>query len=334
MTVRVLDLNLAMRTIATYALLLLAIAPLAIGAAASDRASSVHATDAGAPHYPDIQTLEPTDIRITDEAGGRFLKLTNAVANLGDGPFELFPINNPDAQTTDAYQRVYTHDDLGEWSVYSETRIGTFEFHPFHNHWHFGGFAEYELWSKAEDGGIGDELMASSGKVSFCMIDGGVLDDDLEHYTGFRYFQCRADDPEGISVGYYDVYSYFLPGQSIDITGVPPGDYWLVSTADPDNYVMETNEDNNSAAVEVTITGPVLLTKGSADCDGDVDTIDALQVLRAVAGLSTTAKCLLDAGDVNCDAAVEALDAQFILRYVAGLPVNLPNGCPPIGTNV
>lgn len=36
-------------------------------------------------------------------------------------------------------------------------------------------------------------------------------------------------------------------------------------------------------------------------------------------------------GDVNCDGQVDAIDALLLLRHVAGLPVNLPAGCPPIG---
>src|SRR3990170_3865592 len=36
-------------------------------------------------------------------------------------------------------------------------------------------------------------------------------------------------------------------------------------------------------------------------------------------------------GDVNCGGAVDAVDALLILRHVAGLPVSLPPGCPPIG---
>ena len=37
-------------------------------------------------------------------------------------------------------------------------------------------------------------------------------------------------------------------------------------------------------------------------------------------------------GDVNCSGAVNAVDALQILRYVAGLPVNLPVGCEEIGS--
>jgi len=35
-------------------------------------------------------------------------------------------------------------------------------------------------------------------------------------------------------------------------------------------------------------------------------------------------------GDVNCNGAVSSVDALLILRAVAGLPVSIPPGCPAI----
>jgi hypothetical protein len=338
------------------------------------------ASDPGAPHYPDIQTLPPSQVSLfTNSHGHVLLRFSNGIANLGDGPLEVFPVNNPADQTTDAYQRVYTHDTNGDWSVYSETKVGTFVFHRQHSHWHFEDFALYELRSTANDGGIGGDVLATSDKISFCMIDSGVEDDTLEHYEGIHYLNCAQDQAMGISVGFSDTYNYFLPGQSLDVTDVPPGQYWLVSTADPSNHLAETNEANNSAAVEVTIPEPpatptpqptheptptlaptptptatptptptatptpgaaptptpsptpVKAPKGSTDCDDDVDSLDSLYVLRDVAGLTYDAGCIGN-GDVNCDAKLEALDGQLILRHVAALPVELPKGCPPIGS--
>lgn len=70
---------------------------------------------------------------------------------------------------------------------------------------------------------------------------------------------------------------------------------------------------------------------GDADCDGGVDAVDALQVLRSVADLPNPAECVA-AGNVKCDDPLNAVDALLILRYVAQLPVALPDGCPEIGT--
>ncbi len=72
-------------------------------------------------------------------------------------------------------------------------------------------------------------------------------------------------------------------------------------------------------------------TQGDADCNGSIDSVDSLQVLRHVAGLSTSANCLDDAGDVDCNSEFNSVDALRILRYVAGLNVQTPDGCTPIG---
>lgn len=69
---------------------------------------------------------------------------------------------------------------------------------------------------------------------------------------------------------------------------------------------------------------------GDVDCGGTVNSVDALHVLRSVAGLPTSAQCLNVAGDVDCDGDQDAVDALRILRYIAGLPADTP-GCTPIG---
>ena len=134
-------------------------------------------------------------------------------------------------------------------------------FHPAHDHWHFEGFARYELREVNPDGTMG-AVLRTSDKVSFCLIDthadkGGGL---LPHYgwgrggSFSRYASCRARDTQGISVGYGDLYHSGLAGQSLDITGLPSTvgtTYWVISTADPQNLVLETDEGNNAAAAKI-----------------------------------------------------------------------------------
>jgi hypothetical protein len=69
---------------------------------------------------------------------------------------------------------------------------------------------------------------------------------------------------------------------------------------------------------------------GDADCDGDADSVDALQVLRNLASLPADVDCLA-AADIDCDGDQDAVDALNILRENAGLPVDQPAGCPQIG---
>ena len=223
--------------------------------------SVAQAGTANTPHYPDLVTQTPTGVRITTDkaTGKKLLKFSNTIANLGTGRFELRPQNDAGSGITTAYQRVWTHDAVGDWSLDSEIPVGTFEFHGAHNHWHFGGFAKYELRNVAPGGGIGRRVVASSDKVSFCMVDTLAANLALEHAPSTRIYQsCSLNPPpnlniQGISVGWSDVYGYSLAGQSIDITRVQSGTYWLVSTADPNNVIVETNDSNNAGAVLVTI---------------------------------------------------------------------------------
>jgi hypothetical protein len=98
---------------------------------------------------------------------------------------------------------------------------------------------------------------------------------------------------------------------------------------------------------ETPTPSPASFKKGNVNCDGAVNSVDALQELRHVAGMQVNqgpgcpeiggalAAALVAAaggvfGDVDCDAAVNSVDALKILRYVAGLPVSQPQGCTPI----
>ena len=71
-------------------------------------------------------------------------------------------------------------------------------------------------------------------------------------------------DVSGISVGWADLYDYTIDFQWIDVTGLPSGQYWLESVADPDDRLLETDETNNAARALVNLDVPRL-----ADATGD-----------------------------------------------------------------
>jgi lysyl oxidase len=116
-----------------------------------------------------------------------------------------------------------------------------FEFSPCHGHYHFLGFAEYELRDR-------DERVVGFGhKQSFCMTDS-------RRYTGKRRgkFDC---DFQGITIGWGDRYGRDLDGQWVDVTDVPPGAYTLVVTVNPHGALPEITRGGapNQARVPITI---------------------------------------------------------------------------------
>ena len=212
----------------------------------------------GEVHYPDLVTLPPSEVRLQNSAGRRYLRFSNVIANLGRGRLEVFAEHNAATGMTDAFQQLYTHDSSGNWIPTATRHVGTFEFHSTHDHWHLEGFARYELRDVAPDGSIGGTILSLSAKVSFCLLDSVAANLNLEHAEPRTFTQCGVDIPQGISVGWADVYRWNLPGQSLDITGLSNGTYWLVSTADPFDLLAEGGgaaEINNTGAVKINIKG-------------------------------------------------------------------------------
>lgn len=62
---------------------------------------------------------------------------------------------------------------------------------------------------------------------------------------------------------------------------------------------------------------------GDANCDGAVDSLDALAILQREAGLTATLACA-SAADVNASGSVSSIDAALILQHTAGLLPGLP----------
>jgi hypothetical protein len=228
-----------------------------LGAGLGGRATSApSAPQPGEPFLPDLKTLDPSDFFVSEVNGTRLLLLSNTIWNAGDGPLEMRPENDEEAGITYAFQLLFSEDDEGNLYVDGERPAGSFAFHPSHHHWHFQDLARYSLVERKPDGSLG-ETVASSDKISFCMFDQRQIDGTLENaasdpfYSGFA---CDQNENVGYSVGWGDEYGYNFADQDIDITGVPPGNYWVVSKADPERLIDETNNNNNGAKAAVKLT--------------------------------------------------------------------------------
>jgi hypothetical protein len=218
---------------------------VAICAALSLTALALPASAEAVLQYPDLRTLPPVDIHLgtTLVAGENhyIVRFGNIVENVGQGPFELhgtphFPYDG----LFDATQWIY--DTNGGFVM---KPVGTFAFHPSHNHFHFDGFARYELWRRRDYDRAAPTFttghpLYTSPKVSFCILDLMHVDPASGPPTAF--YQTCSPAMEGISQGWADIYDSTLPEQWVDVgqRPLPDGQYVLRSIADPYNLVYES----------------------------------------------------------------------------------------------
>jgi hypothetical protein len=132
-----------------------------------------------------------------------------------------------------------------------QAKIGEFEYHPEHFHWHLVEVAAYRLLDGAR------AVIRSSEKVSFCLIDTNRMQGSLPGSPlRRRYFTCSRDPRArslraGVSVGWADIYTSDLPGQWVDITGLPSGSYTLQVEVNPGGILAEKTRENNIAEIPV-----------------------------------------------------------------------------------
>ena len=237
-------------------------------------ASALAAPPAFADHplLPDLRTKEPERLTIVTSNGQRRLRFDNEVGNAHTGPLELVGNGASDCdgdgvvETAEkpAYQRVYDDADAdgvfrrGTDTAYTEVQTGCIAYHPAHDHLHFQDFANYAL-ARLSDGAV----VASSFKVTFCIIDSKRFFSALPASPGSAYYRDCNGPLQGISVGWSDEYPYSLADQWLVLNPngkyVGDGEYCLISTADPGNKIREGNavgtaESNNWASARIRLS--------------------------------------------------------------------------------
>lgn len=127
-----------------------------------------------------------------------------------------------------------------------DTRPDLFEFSPCHGHYHYTGFAEYELLDAAGN------VVLEGRKQAYCM-------EDTEQFHEGPNVGCEklySCDEQGIQAGWSDLYGNALDCQWLDITDIAPGEYRLRVRLNPGHAFQEVSFGNNDATIPVTIPAP------------------------------------------------------------------------------
>ncbi len=202
--------------------------------------------------------LRRLTVDTTTISGKRLLRFTTIIVNVGAGPFEALGSRaDTSASTMTVRQKIY--NDAGGSRIVSIDDTG-FYAGDGHNHWHIKNLEGYQLFDLT----TGDKI-GTSPKTGFCFFDNvqyrltlpGAPQSQVYMRSGCGT-ASSLKTKWGLSVGWGDSYSYVLPDQYIDITGLPDGKYRAKATADPNHYFVESNTTNNVTWTDFQLTGTTI----------------------------------------------------------------------------
>ena len=207
----------------------------------------------GEPQLPDIVPAAPQDAQLTRERGRWLIRFSTMLVNIGDGDFVLRANRGPNGWTVE--QDVPYSESGGK--VY-RTPAALVWGGDGHDHWHVRRIAVGRLVPLAQ----GEKPPAAGQgwadtKIGFCYYDHSRLLDDAAQNAVYPRLGCgvKADSTlgMGLSPGWRDIYTFNLPGQSIDVTDIPDGKYRLWITVDDGRWFQEKRRDNNVTWSDVAL---------------------------------------------------------------------------------
>ncbi|MCS7073543.1 MAG: PKD domain-containing protein, partial [Bacteroidia bacterium] len=257
------------------------------------------------------------------------IRISTGTPNIGYGPLEVHgtgtcfcdtvqtPCNvpcPPGISRKELVTQTIYHKNGSVMTSYNRP-AGTMTFHPTHGHMHVDDWVRNTIRLRGPNPNpLTWPIVAQGNKISFCLINLGNCTNDLGYCVDTSgNVLTMADIPnsplgsvsgcgrnQGIYVGNLDVYSMNLDGQQIPLpSGMCNGQYYLVSVTDPNNNMLEENENNNWSATLLTFTQQ---TPGCCQTHFRADTLEGL-VPFTVAFIDSTVPIpnswLWDFGDGN-----------------------------------
>ena len=224
---------------------------------------------------PDLVAVPASELSIQVNAttGIRRLRFTSSLGNVGLGPVEVRPNQRQPCPVGQHNSTQIIYGDANLDRVYEPLidtgilrhRAGCMIYHPMHHHWHFKASAQYVLYDPSD----GQRAVVSTRrKVSFCLRDTARLPLRYGFFTyAEAYGECTRRSPQGISVGWLDMYRSSLAGQSLVLPpGLPNGLYCLSTVVDPIDQLLEVDNSNNGAVRAFAIHGDRVRVRPPTGC--------------------------------------------------------------------
>lgn len=204
---------------------------------------------------PDLVSLPAYGISTHFEEGRDQLDFAATVYNGGRGPLVAEGFRRGSKEVMKAYQFFYRHGDQ-----VASAPVGSMEYdrRESHQHWHFRDFAVYDLVNADH------HRLRTSGKEAFCLAPTdaiNLLQPGAVVSPGNGDLSTACGDASSVWVrevlasGWGDTYTQARAGQSIDITGLANGTYWIRVTANPGDRLYEKTRKNNVSLRKVVLGG-------------------------------------------------------------------------------
>lgn len=209
---------------------------------------------AATPQLPDLGMARLTDLNVTTSPAGRtLLRFSATVVNVGSGPFELVATRPDTASAFTVAQRVRRSDGSAVDVAVPAQMVFAGDGHT---HWHVRNLESYVL--ERLDNGV---KVGTDAKGGFCFLDTDAYRLSLPgapaapvHTGAGCGTESSLELAMGLSVGWGDRYSWLLPDQYIDVTGLANGKYRLRATADAPGAFGELDESNNQTWVDLQLS--------------------------------------------------------------------------------
>ncbi len=290
--------------------------------------------------------------------------------------------NGLDAQQI-IWQRIYHKNADGSMSYY-DREAGTMTYHPTHGHNHTNDWGVFTLRKKDdnEPDPRNWPIVSDGAKLGFCLMDYNICSPDPsiptpnnnqlapDDYSG----HCRDNNTiygegevlynqdfpnfglgggqygcseveQGISSGWLDLYGEWLDEQWINIDpNLCNGNYWIVGIADPNNYYLEENDDNNYTAIPLTLylqnessTSTINVTGDVEICEGDDIELTANYGDSYLWSTGETSQSIIVSEPGNYFVTVQNSNCSFVYESIetsiSEVTVNAPTIENPISTS-
>jgi hypothetical protein len=209
----------------------------------------------GSGTLPDLIALPAWGIVVNRQATGDFIDFSATIWDAGPAPLVVEGYRERGTDVMDAWQYFFR-----DGTPIGRARVGTmiYDPRPGHEHWHFRQFARYSLLDATQ------QNVVVSEKEAFCLaptdaIDMTRRDAEWNPYAVGLGSACGNSSSiwirESLSTGWGDTYTQTLPGQSLDITNVPNGTYFISVRANPAGLLFESDYTNDRQLRQIELGG-------------------------------------------------------------------------------